>query len=76
MKQKHLKGKEMKPLCLLWKAILKGYKSAVLEYSSFKLFFIYLFIYLFIFYHALCFLFSIRTYCVTELRSGIRGYEL
>ena len=49
MRQKHLKGKEMKPLCRLWKAILKSYKSAVLECSSFQLFLsIYLFIYLFI----------------------------
>ena len=46
MRQKHLKGKEMKPLCRLWKAILKSYKSAVLEYSSFQLFFIYLFIFI------------------------------
>ena len=53
MRQKYLKGKEMKPLCRLWEAILKSYKSAVLECSSFQLF---LCIYLFI-YHALCFLF-------------------
>ena len=47
MRQKHLKGKEMKPLCRLSKAISKGYKSVVLEYSFQLLFFIYLFIYLF-----------------------------
>ena len=38
MRQKHLKGKEMKPLCRIWKALLKSYKSAVLECSSFQLF--------------------------------------
>ena len=38
MRQKHLKGKEIKPLCRIWKALLKSYKSAVLECSSFQLF--------------------------------------
>ena len=35
MRQKHLKGKEMKPVCLLSKAILKGYKSGGCKYSFF-----------------------------------------
>ena len=40
MRQKHLKGKEMKPVCLLSKAILKGYKSAGCKYSFLQLLFL------------------------------------
>ena len=69
MRQKHLKGKEMKPLCRLWKAILKSYKSAVLECSSFQLFLcIYLFIYLFLYLS--CVVFSLFHQSV--LRDGTR----
>ena len=70
MRQKHLKGKEMKPLSRLWKAILKSYKSAVLECSSFQLFFMYLFTYLFIYLFFYFFIFLIKR-CVYSFPSEL-----
>ena len=66
MRQNHLKGKEMKPLCRLWKAILKSYKSAVLECYSFQLF---LFIYLFL----SCVVFSL--FHQSALRDRTKEYD-